>query len=1700
MSISLNTSQPLSYQDWSNEQGSFGKIDHDLYLNYLNSWYSNYTKVNSNQTYYQNTREQYIQLIKDLTYLFNNDERDLFLSQIDYTDNDDIVYLIPYLAQKLKEISQVLCLKRESLKKSKIKHSMNGSNQGLENILYEYVLNNFTNKNYSWTRVPVSPLQNLYPQLSSVNEDFFIEIEELYDPTNYHDSDPNVPINYYLDTSNLSDTYPFTNLTTNELSGLAATRFLPRVANTPLSKIFEKYLTTVPSITSQAVASLYSAIVNNLVASSENYLGETVYGLTAVRTQQLNIPSQYLTLNFNNGNNWFYFPSGDKIIDNSVVGNFYAPIPINQSNLINSLFSTNSTVSGSSYLDADLIFSDKNGIVEGAWLQALRSYPSFDVMQITLDQNKTSSFIFPFVGFNISSKDYTFVGYSLNDSSLNLYNKLDNSYKVNLLESYYTSTLPNSASLDVYINDSNLIYAGAYAASNSDDADLITVSEYNNEINSVYSDSSLSAKQQAYLYKFTETDILINPGVNTVLWPISNVNPSVSSITLTVKDDTCVPIILGEILPNLNMVGSVAGVDVATADVIYKLSDQTGDNVLDAAWLGAGTIDQLDPTKNVIPIYSTSAVNCSEFLTGPIQGSLSMQMIPGIFNSFIWMDADTLADNVFAYRPHAENCPYGTHLPHDYYTNQDYQNVKPLNNNDNFPLYRYPCSCKSVYYSPIGSQGNKFTDYGGLCDLLFADPFGLGQNFTIENWYDTRNFDAYTSPQFSFYQLDGVTSDMNVGFGTGKWVNGNSTPMILKTGRRYTYYRNPLKINNQSNSTIPYLMVNYPYKNISITTTPTVYQSLTAHPTDLVILIDNSKSEYFKLETIKNLTTKICQNILSENTDTQISILSFASSAVNLNYLTSNEAVVLNSINKIQQTNYPTYFTDLSGAFSVANDVLTKNQPNGNLCYFGSNVGLCVNVNNEILNESGIATYSNCPRLSAKKTILVFSDGKETVNVGAALPYVSNLLKNDFTIASMDIGELSDGNLMSQIASLGYYFNLNKFLIETDSDINYFAQYISAKLAGFFPSLPTWCKMIQNEYGTWIPTKLQSDMVLSPGDYLLYNHKPYLTYTGNLNDTITIPTISFAINYELDGWDYNTNTFSLSNIGPFYGAKPFWAKVYNSIDNLNTFYKGTMQYGGQVRILSDYVPIYQPEVSDLVLENGSFVEYTNRGNNPIVWQEGLNFNVNLTSVQWNELIINKNYSNLDFYINNSNIKDLVVTSSDIPSTMTLEAYSTFKPVKYNYYSRNKSFQYNESLYYLNSCTNTFVTYITAEAIKPSLPYMNLDNVFYPTIATISFPYLALSKKQTGEYMSPDRLGVSYYRGRGYTIELDNNKLTYIDSISAERMYLSLEKYGPRNRGLTKNDQLTIASIKDINNSWMIVPYNSGEYAGTINDTLVNQKMIPYQSNYEIDQNQKLGLCHPDDDFSFWDVDNLNTWKNPKNHPLTLRGELQLNSYNSKIPKLLCDNGTLDQWRTDIFGNNFGLFKNYSLSYLEPTPTPTPNVTPTVTPSITPTISVTPSITPTNSFTPTNTRTPTITPQVTRTPTNTPTYSRTASPTPTISFTPTNTRTPTVTPPATVQLSVVVNTTGNCSYNGLGTSTTYPYSLSYPSNVSFAGYMQSVTGYTWSNIQPVVNNLDSCPEVVYEYATDNLGNVVWGNYALYGPYIPGDSVDSCPSCA
>jgi hypothetical protein len=1520
--------KPLSYADWLAKNGLSATDDYYQYSNYLKEWY------NQKKLPTSNLRNEYVQLLKEINYVFGDEKRDRFLSQIDFNNREDLINSLPYFTTKIKELAKSFNEKRRALKDSKLKYNLTSSNRGIEKLLYEYILRSFTSKD-KIAPVPYKELTGLVPELKNVNSLFYIEIEELYDKSNYFDQSPKSNIEDFVNTNNLLNTFPYKGkINRNQLLGLLSTSVKERGANDPLSKFYQEFLNLNADIEDDITEYEYLNALNT-IALNEKYMGNDLFGLTAIKTET-ELTSDFTTvLDIQQGNNWFFWPSGDKVYSVQNIDNIYYPIEINNSNLI-----SNGATGGGSFKESDIILTDKKGYVEGAWLMGPRTEYSEKNVSFTVDPNENRRFIWPYTGFNLTKNTNQWRGFLTNDDSNKFFYFLSDREKSIILNNYHTLPLPSLSSDNIYLNQTNFYKQGAYSDKTALDSDVIIKQKHIAGTFPSYNDL-IGKTEVAFLYKFEETEIPITDGFNSIVWPLMKIENDIKNIPITITNDFCDPVELKTLDVEECFRGAVAGRTMEESDIIYKLDKRSG-KPIEAAWLKNISINDLNVFENEIPIYKTKATCCEKYTDGPNQSGLYTVIESGQRVSFIWCGEDTVADEVFSYSSHQTNCEYDD-KKRDYYINQDYSNPTPITDNVDFWNL---CTCKSVLYSPIGHKGNSVIDYDGMCDLLYADPQGLVEDFDFSTWQDTRCLDYKSSPQFSFFKLDSLNLNL-VGFGSGSWKTSTGSKMILKTGRRYTYFRSHLK---KVDNTGPKFVISYDYKKQKA-------NCLSSQSYDIVLCVDISQSQKYNLDTTKKIVESIVSNV-SDNV--QIGIIAFDSRQIRASYLSTLPDLVsfLNILEDYNENNEFTYRTNIYEAVKLAYYLLTTEITDNNKKSVLNLNKLCSDVNATIVNAQRVPVY-NQPRPDAIKRIIIISDGNETselakdgsgklllpsyideitgkidliasLNTFSDLSNITDASKNDayyiddintlykwngsnwittkestVQIQSIDLGALSVlNNVMENISTKGLYFNLQKYLNANDiDDVERIVKDIVYRISQCGDVRSRWMKMIRNGNGDFISTEEESDIILRPNDNIAYIHKSEINYSSPVNEYVSFatPSKNFIIKIPLRGWDYLTNKYVKDDIVVYKGARPFWGKAYVDEDKDNNFNKELIYMGGHVRWL-DYLPIKQPEVSDMILQHSDYIEYVRRRTERVKFSHTVPFKENKTNYQWNKLEFSKQYSNLSKLFKNDSL-EYIAKGIFEKSDLLLEETYEFKPAKYNYFARN-SFSFNQDLFLLYKCNPTYSQLLSGKVLEAKNPYAHLDNVNFPTIAVVPYTNNFVSKKQTGHYLLPTKLGVPFFAGIGYNIQIDEAKVYELEQKGIEPIFLDPEKYGPITRGLSNVDNLSPTKITSIDNRWMMIPYGSGEVSGIITNTKNTQKFTPYQSEYEILGINQYGVSRPTDQFQFYDQNRA--WNSGG---LNFRGEVSKEIYLDRRKKYLVDLGIVTSWKMDLYGNNYSLFKS-----------------------------------------------------------------------------------------------------------------------------------------------------------------------------------------------
>ncbi len=418
---------------------------------------------------------------------------------------------------------------------------------------------------------------------------------------------------------------------------------------------------------------------------------------------------------------------------------------------------------------------------------------------------------------------------------------------------------------------------------------------------------------------------------------------------------------------------------------------------------------------------------------------------------------------------------------------------------------------------------------------------------------------------------------------------------------------------------------------------------------------------------------------------------------------------------------------------------------------------------------------------------------------------------------------------------------------------------------------------------------------------------PSITAVSNIENvtsltSVEVPIPGFVWNTSLQGWDYNLGIKSKFARPTNQGGRPFWAKAYIEKD-INTKYRGIQSWGTPHRFVDNFNVISQPEISDIVLNVGNSLSYTRNLPVDIKWSQPVDFEIFVDRKEWCTLEFEvTSDSNISYQLNNfKNI--LTVNPTTSVSNLNFETLIDNEPTEV-YYNAINPFTWSISA--TPEIERTVFSDVSATlAIKTNQPWANLSNQFYPTFAAFPSIDLLYSSTDKGGFFTPSNLGISVYVDKDYVTVLDvsSSALTgYFEDVQ--------ERVG--GRGFSKQDQPSpYIKIKE-NNIWLKEPTVAGPIAGTIKKSIFKkyQKFIPYQSGYESNPRSQLGMLTPTSRQTPWTGEQKSEWGDKANFPQSPTGELNVQAWADT--QILKQSGLqVDNWCTDVFGNQYALYKQLS---------------------------------------------------------------------------------------------------------------------------------------------------------------------------------------------
>ena len=400
---------------------------------------------------------------------------------------------------------------------------------------------------------------------------------------------------------------------------------------------------------------------------------------------------------------------------------------------------------------------------------------------------------------------------------------------------------------------------------------------------------------------------------------------------------------------------------------------------------------------------------------------------------------------------------------------------------------------------------------------------------------------------------------------------------------------------------------------------------------------------------------------------------------------------------------------------------------------------------------------------------------------------------------------------------------------------------------------------------------------------------PYITEYSGLQ--FTTPVGGFLIEHPLKGWNYNTYAAD----SKAFGARPYWA-VLDSGKDSTTRFKGLYSWGYPDTYIDEYLPKTNPNISPLEIKFGNILEYFRKGYT-VYWNQPFTYKQFVGLSQWCQISADATQSsNLSAIYASKQKPDPIVIATTIPSDIELSNTIDGASVQVYYYALN-SFVWTVSV--LN--TQDVTTPSPSSYFISRYPWTNLGNRFYPTIANVPTLEEVYSLEDVGGYFLPQNLGASLFLNKDYTTTLELSGLSGSYLVEDNSIHIG-------GRGRTKQDQNTLYGWEE-NNQWLKESATTGELAGAVKKSLTKslQTFIPYQSNLE---ETALGLVTPRSRLSPWGGVNDEEWTDVANEPKGFTGVRNVSAW-AASQVLKQSEKEIYCWASDIYGNQYGLFKQLS---------------------------------------------------------------------------------------------------------------------------------------------------------------------------------------------
>lgn len=220
-------------------------------------------------------------------------------------------------------------------------------------------------------------------------------------------------------------------------------------------------------------------------------------------------------------------------------------------------------------------------------------------------------------------------------------------------------------------------------------------------------------------------------------------------------------------------------------------------------------------------------------------------------------------------------------------------------------------------------------------------------------------------------------------------------------------------------------------------------------------------------------------------------------------------------------------------------------------------------------------------------------------------------------------------------------------------------------------------------------------------------------------------------------------------------------------------------------------------------------------------------------------------------------------------------------------------------FYYVSTGSTIYDYVSGIVYKAKNSYANYVNKRYPTVAVLEDTSNQKTLKEVGGFFKPDKLGLSVFTSFNFTPYFNYNTL----APNSVYIFPDPAKYG----------NVSNTTLEEFNSPLKFVEYNyfnkidiSNQYRfGDVYTDSKLQTFRAYQSREQSLEYINYGIHRQSDPQDFFTSYLKNVWANEDVYPLIPADKFPINN---RSKTLIPTNKSLVQFKSDVYGNSYGLFK------------------------------------------------------------------------------------------------------------------------------------------------------------------------------------------------